>query len=1855
VAISVGSVSVDVVPDARKFVPDLRTKLSNLPKVSLQVEAATAQAEAALGKLGRNQTATLNVNADTAAAAAAVSRLGRNQSATVNVDADTGKAEAELARVAQDRTANIRVDDQGSILSSTNRLGALLTAGVALGPAIVPAAAAAAAAVGAIGVGALAGVAGIGTLVLGFSGVGDAVKALGAAQTSAGRDAAKSAASQVAAAEQIRSAEASLANVRANSGDSAVRSARAVADAQQGVRDATREAARSVQDALGAQATAQRGVEDAARAAAASVRSALQQQVEAHRAVEDATRAASRSVADALFAQENAEQSLAQAQRDARTAQLSLTQAREDARQSLEDLTLQVEDGALAQRRAVLSVQDAQDNLNQTLANPKATERQRQQAQLSYDEAVQNLDEISVRNDRLAKQKADADKAGINGSKQVQAATAGIATAEQRVQDARTQAARAADATTQARVAGEQSVAQARQRAADADAAVTEAQRAGDERVLVARQALAKAEQGVADARVTGDRKVADAQQRVSDAQASQAQQQRASAFAIQQAQAAVATAHRQAAQAAEAQSASLTKVDDAMKALTPAGRTFALFLFSLRHRFDELKATAQEGLLPGVQQGIQSLLPLLPTLNRIVGNAAQAMGDLFEQAGKALTSPFWMDFFNMIATTVGPNLRIFGQTLLNLGQGFAGLLMAFQPLNAQLGAGLLNLSQRFAEFGAGASKSGGFQAFIAYVQQVGPQIIATIRSVATTIGRIVVALAPIGPIVLQSIGFLADTINRVPIDALRVLAVAIGGLVIGFRLFSAAIWLVNLAMAANPISLIVIGLVALGAALVIAYQHSETFRRIVDAAWSGIQAGAVAAWKVLGPILSAIGRWVGTFLVTAFHLWVTVVTAEFGAAQTAATTLWKVVGPVLSSITRWVGTYLVAAFKLWWTTSSVILTSIGTAVSTAWSKVIHPTFKAIRDFVAVTLPAAFKTGRDWMSARFNTVRDAVTNAWSLHIKPAFTAISDAITVSLPNAFESGVAAIKSAWDKIQDYAKVPVKFVIDTVLNNGIFAAFNKVNKTFGNPVDPIKPFRPAGFARGTEDHRAQIAHPNQPRLWAEPETGGEAYIPLAPSKRPRSARILRDVAERFGYGLIRMANGGTLITAGRHLRDLGYTVGEGPDGFGPIHHVHAAHSRHYDGMALDINHGAGTSKVEQAALSRIVPYLQNLGLRIIFMAPGHYNHLHAEVPRAKGLGSQIGGLVKGAAGAVADFLDPRQLIEGPLNSLLAKLPGRDSTFGKIVAGAPRSIATMLINKAKEFVGLGSGDTKDFSGGGGAEFGGSGTARWRGIVTQVVAMLGQPASAVDAVLRRIQFESGGNPHAVNLTDCLTLDAVILTRRGWLKHDEVQAGDQTIGYNPATGRSEWTTITRVVHYDQAPLVRIGNSRWHATVTPNHRWVSSPREMEPAVPLDDAAACDLCSWPEGTRRRGATTKGGLRIHKAKAHKVPRADRADTHGPARMVQTKDINTRDRLILAAVADTGDGLPITDTEAAILGWLAGDGHIEKGRRGASMSISQSKPAMVVKLRELLADSEVAVYVDERPTRMGKQAIGPRHVFRFAPAYRRDLLARAGHPKTDAPAMVLAMSASQRRAWLDAFIDAEGHREGGYVAVFQTYGPVLDAAQLAIYLCGYRPRVQDKTVATPGWSPSAAISLGRPVVSGSYLTREDAGTGDVWCVTTELGTWTAEQDGQVFLTGNSNARAGHPSQGLMQVIPGTFNAYAGPYMARGIRDPFANIYAGANYALHRYHSLAAIDPRVRPRGYDAGGFLQPGLTTVYNGTGKPEPVFTAEQWATLRQGGGTRGGLTINGDVHTASVEEFMREAGARQRLDEALHPIFA
>ncbi|WP_420032228.1 peptidoglycan DD-metalloendopeptidase family protein [Streptomyces sp. cg28] len=74
------------------------------------------------------------------------------------------------------------------------------------------------------------------------------------------------------------------------------------------------------------------------------------------------------------------------------------------------------------------------------------------------------------------------------------------------------------------------------------------------------------------------------------------------------------------------------------------------------------------------------------------------------------------------------------------------------------------------------------------------------------------------------------------------------------------------------------------------------------------------------------------------------------------------------------------------------------------------------------------------------------------------------------------------------------------------------------------------------------------------------------------------------------------------------------------------------------------------------------------------------------------------------------------------------------------------------------------------------------------------------------------------------------------------------------------------------------------------------------------------------------------------------------------------------------------------------------------------------------------------------------------------------------------------------------------------------------------------------------------------------------------------------------NAQLGHPSVGLMQVIDGTFRAYAGKYKRTGpflhgvSVDPMANIYASMRYALARYGSLSRAYNR--PGGYAMGGIV---------------------------------------------------------------------
>jgi uncharacterized membrane protein YgcG len=89
-----------------------------------------------------------------------------------------------------------------------------------------------------------------------------------------------------------------------------------------------------------------------------------------------------------------------------------------------------------------------------------------------------------------------------------------------------------------------------------------------------------------------------------------------------------------------------------------------------------------------------------------------------------------------------------------------------------------------------------------------------------------------------QNAGMLA-TLRSTAVTAAA--AVKQGVLAAASKTMAAAQWLVNAAMSANPIGIVVVALAALAAGLVYAYKNSETFRNICDAAFKAV--GKIINW----------------------------------------------------------------------------------------------------------------------------------------------------------------------------------------------------------------------------------------------------------------------------------------------------------------------------------------------------------------------------------------------------------------------------------------------------------------------------------------------------------------------------------------------------------------------------------------------------------------------------------------------------------------------------------------------------------------------------------------------------------------------------------------------------------------------------------------------------------------------------------------------------------------------------------------------------------------------------------------------------------------------------------------------------
>lgn len=125
----------------------------------------------------------------------------------------------------------------------------------------------------------------------------------------------------------------------------------------------------------------------------------------------------------------------------------------------------------------------------------------------------------------------------------------------------------------------------------------------------------------------------------------------------------------------------------------------------------------------------------------------------------------------------------------------------------------------------------------------------------------------------------------------------------------------------------------------------------------------------------------------------------------------------------------------------------------------------------------------------------------------------------------------------------------------------------------------------------------------------GGEDWS-VSPQLRFKNKKQARHYQEQQddSWGFSQASS--SLVAYGHQLQRQGFRVSEHPS-FGGVHHVHAHHSAHYSGNAIDINVGRGVVEARSGYAHRfdqLAADARAAGYTVLWRVPGHYNHIHIQ-----------------------------------------------------------------------------------------------------------------------------------------------------------------------------------------------------------------------------------------------------------------------------------------------------------------------------------------------------------------------------------------------------------------------------------------------------------------------------------------------------------------------------------------------------------------------------------------------------------------------------------------------------------------------
>ena len=374
----------------------------------------------------------------------------------------------------------------------------------------------------------------------------------------------------------------------------------------------------------------------------------------------------------------------------------------------------------------------------------------------------------------------------------------------------------------------------------------------------------------------------------------------------------------------------------------------------------------------------------------------------------------------------------------------------------------------------------------------------------------------------------------------------------------TAAQWLMNAAMAANPIGLIIAAIVALVAAFVVLWNKSEGFRNFWINLWENIKSACSEAWEAISgfftaawdkiqeiwggitewfsnlwqsikDIFSTIATWIdeNVFqpIMEFFQPLITFFQEAWAIISELAAGCWELIKAVWSVVSTWFDENIVQPVKSFF---SGLWSAISEAASSAWSA-IKGVWQAVTGWFNSTIVQPIS---NFFTNMWNKLKTGASNAWT-GIKNVFSPVADWFREKFSAAWQK-VKDVFSTGGKVFDGIKEGIEKAFKTVVN-AIIRGINKVIaipfNAINNTLDKIRNVSIAGISpfsglisRFTVPQIPTLATGGvlkRGQLGLLEGSGAEAVVPLEQNKQWIAAVVKELINQMDIQGLRGVANG--------------------------------------------------------------------------------------------------------------------------------------------------------------------------------------------------------------------------------------------------------------------------------------------------------------------------------------------------------------------------------------------------------------------------------------------------------------------------------------------------------------------------------------------------------------------------------------------------------------------------------------------------------------------------------------------------------------------------------------------------------------